>query len=455
MKSKKLKILVVLLLIVVTACVKSPDHELVVNKGDNRLSEAIGKNGEGFSVSQYRETLPRIWTENIEKKNQAVIVQINANISFPDVDDIPTVEVIPCGNDLEAIRWLGEHMAQGAYWGKIPVDQNGEKLRTKNVILSEIEHNSDLIEHAEQLHPEWSNDQLSEYRNVLEEENANLSEEYSNAPFNEIKRIDDLSELKTSSFVQIGLFSKSDHCIADVSFVFDQENAQREQVTIWGGGTDSECFEYWPEPINDIETAIRCGNQILKEIGYDSHYEVAKTTEGSVGIGVTYAPKYKSIGYSLGKSNELLTSYEEYYPEDMLELVFARGTGRLRFVQWNGNSRFVRETSENIELLPFNEIQGIIKSNLEYLFSWTNENIHNRTIEITGIKLEYKRVKVMNNQKRLLVPSWAVSGKILDYGISVDVDTGDVCSFEAVSADGVLLVINAVDGTLVESINLD
>lgn len=89
------------------------------------------------------------------------------------------------------------------------------------------------------------------------------------------------------------------------------------------------------------------------------------------------------------------------------------------------------------------------------MFSWTNENIHNRTIEITGIKLEYKRVKVMNNQKRLLVPSWAVSGKILDYGISVDVDTGDVCSFEAVSADGVLLVINAVDGTLVESINLD
>jgi len=135
-----------------------------------------------------------------------------------------------------------------------------------------------------------------------------LQEEYQNAPDAEIQPIDDLNELKNKNLIQLGLFSTHDHCIADISLVFDQQNPQREQVTIWGGGTDPECFECWPEPINEIETAVLCGDQIIKELGYDSHYAVAETAEGTVGITVTYAPKYKDVGYSLGEEKDLFTS---------------------------------------------------------------------------------------------------------------------------------------------------
>lgn len=436
------------------ACVPTPEEEYVVNKGDNVLETAIEQNGADFSVADYRGTLPERWEETVDTRGEDVSVRIDAAVSFPDADALPTVEVAPRGNDLDAVLWLGEHMADGAYFGRIPVDANGEKLRTRDVILSEIAGNNDRIDRAREIYPEFTDAEIAAYRESIERENASLQAEYQNAPDAQIERIDNLNAL-SGNMIEIGLFSKSDHRVADVTLVFDPENPQREQVTIWGSGTDPECLAYWPEPINDVETAIRCGDSVIKALGYDSHYAVAATNEGAAGVGVTYAPKYRDVGYSLGTGSDPLTSYEEYFPEDSLELMFAKGTGILRFVQWTGNSRFVRETSENIALLPFETIQSIIKNNLGGLLSWTDENVQSRAVTASEIKLEYKRVRVMNDRKRLLVPAWTVVGTVTDRGTNRDADTGKTEPFTRETVSGMLFVINAVDGTLIESVQMD
>jgi hypothetical protein len=132
-------------------------------------------------------------------------------------------------------------------------------------------------------------------------------------------------------------------------------------------------------------------------------------------------------------------------------VVVAKGTGILRYVQGAGNSSFVREASENVALLPFDEIQSILKNDLGYLLSWTNENVRERTVEVTSIRLEYKRVRVLNDQRRLLVPAWTVEGIVTDRGEVSDADTGATEPFTEEAVHGMLLIINAVDGSLIES----
>ncbi len=445
-------IILCLLLALIVACQPTPEKEFVVNKGDDLLSEAIGKNGAGFSVASYRSALPVVWEESVETRSSAVTLSFNAEVLFPDLDELPTVEVAPRGNDLDALLWLGEHIAEGGYYARIPVDVNGEKLRTKAVVLSDLESNRSMSDRAETDHPEWSVQEIAAYREGLEQEAKALAEEYNAASDETAERIDDLSALQNGGMIQIGLFSKSGHNIADVTLVFDPHNPQREQLTIWGSGTDPECFSFWPEPINDTEAAIRAGEQILKELGYDSHYAVAEAAEGLAGVGVIFAPKIQDVGYALG-GEDPIASYEEYFPEDRLELIFAKGTGILRYVQWTGNSRFVREASNSVALLPFSEIQGIVKKDLGYLLSWTNENVRERAITITAIRLCYKRVRVLNDQKRLLVPAWAIEGSVTDRGVSKDADTGASELFTTETLHGTLLVVNAVDGTVIETAN--
>lgn len=439
------------ILLILAACQPTPDAEFIVNKGDGRLAEAVSRNGEGFSVAAYRSALPAVWEESVDTHQSAVTLSFCAEVVFPDVDALPTVEVAPRGNDLNALPWFAEHMAQGGYFARIPIDANGEKLRTKDVILSEIENSNSLIEQAEQLHPDWDAEQIAVYRDSLERESAALAEEYRNAPDATAERIDDLASLQNGGMTQLGLYSKSGHCIADVTLVFDRQNPQREQIYICAG-SDPECFSYWQEPINDTQTAILCAEQILKELGYDAHYTVAETAEGAAGIGVTFAPKVKDIGYSLG-GEDPIASYDEYFPEDKLELIFTRGTGILRCVDWTGNSSFVREASQNVELLPFAEIQAIAKNNLGYLLSWTNENISERTIEVRAVRLEYKRVRILNDQRRLLVPAWTVEGTVTDRGVVEDADTGRREPFIAETVSGPLLVINAIDGSIIQTGN--
>ncbi|MBR2645114.1 MAG: hypothetical protein IKD54_07475 [Clostridia bacterium] len=444
------RILPLLLLCLLLACVPTPEQEFVVNKGDDRLAETIGKNGEDFSVEVYRGSLPERIRETVDTHSDAVSLTVDAAVVFPDWDAVPTLEVAPCGNDTDAILWLGTHMAQGGYFAKIPVDANGEKLRTKAVILSEVESRHSMSDRAEQAHPEFDAEQTAAYRASLDREIADLMQEYQSAPDAAVERIDDLRTLGVNGLIQLGLFSESGHWIADVSLVFDPKNPQREQLTIWGGGTDPECFSYWPEPIDDTDAAIRCAEQILKEIGYDTHYTVASAQEGAAGIGVICAPKVKDVSYSLGTGGDPAASYEEYFPEDTLELVFAKGTGILRYVQWIGNSRFVREASENVELLPFDEIQSIVKNDLGYLLSWTNGNVRERTIEVTSVRLEYKRIRVLNDRRRLLVPAWTVEGIVTDRGEVSDADTGAAEPFTE-ETRGMLLILNAIDGSLIES----
>ncbi|MDO4565582.1 MAG: DUF6034 family protein, partial [Clostridia bacterium] len=101
---------------------------------------------------------------------------------------------------------------------------------------------------------------------------------------------------------------------------------------------------------------------------------------------------------------------------------------------------------------PFSEISGRIMQMADYLFSWTYssgaENVLSRDVKIDEIRLCYKRVQLINETRYAFMPVWVVSGSVVDTSDLGANGQTDIWEVERIR--GVLFVINAVDGSLVE-----
>ena len=77
------RVLILLLLLFLLACVPTPDHEAVVNKSDNAMQQAL--TAPKSDVNRYEA--PAHWDETIEMKNLAI--RFDADIELPDGDVYP------------------------------------------------------------------------------------------------------------------------------------------------------------------------------------------------------------------------------------------------------------------------------------------------------------------------------------------------------------------------------
>jgi hypothetical protein len=111
--------------------------------------------------------------------------------------------------------------------------------------------------------------------------------------------------------------------------------------------------------------------------------------------------------------------------------------------------------TEDTALLPLHEVQSLVRKDLGFLLSWANENIRNRQVNIQELRFGYKRIRTPNEQGWLLVPACAVVGTVTDSGFSTDLDTGEIIAFNNKTKEGTLLILNAADGTLIGTANME
>ena len=90
----------------------------------------------------------------IESGNGAVTVTANGPIVFPAAERAPIWEIVPGGIDLKAVEILVQLLVPGGYLSKIPVDEFGMAVMTKERIQAEMEANLWRIEHARELLPD-------------------------------------------------------------------------------------------------------------------------------------------------------------------------------------------------------------------------------------------------------------------------------------------------------------
>ncbi len=442
-------LMILLALSVLLACVPTPEEEAVVNKADGRVSEVIAQNGVGFSTDEYRISMPATWTAAPEGHGGTVETVIDARIVFPDVTRIPTLELLPTGITPEAVYAFCEAIAPGSRLMRIPVDEFGMARRTRTQVLAEIEANNDRIEHAAELLPDVEESERIEYRRALEQANAELMQEYASLPEDEAPTPADVAALKADGFQgEVGLFDANGTQIAFLTLIFDSGGAQREQmhmrVADWSKtGTPIEA-----------EDAVAQTLRILEALGCADRYAVESLQEGKTIVTVNCTPTYGGVGYLSGGDNDWTGDYIAFDPEDSFSISFDKTSGVATNASWCGSAKVLREASENTELMPIARIEAQAIKDLDYLHAWENDNVQGRTITVQELRFGYKRVK-MPGGKRMLLPAWAVVGAITDRGTTTDLDTGEVNAFNHTTYEGTLLILNALDGSLIGSTTIE
>ena len=448
---KRICIIILFTMVIFTACQPTPKAEVIPNKGDDTLQAVIRENGEGFDAAAYKTGLPERWEELLDVGNGAVTVTANGPVTFPAVDRVPIWETVPGGVDLDAVEKLVQALVPGGYLSRIPVDEFGSAVWTKDRIQAEMEQNRWRMDHARELQPDASQKELDIYLRDLEAANQKLMRQYQEASDETPQPIEDLSTLQEEGFQgDLGLFDREGRRVAEMTLVFDGTGRQREQVHLraMSGGVGEMT-------VSDKEEAVAWARSLLDALGYGNRYGLQKAYESSATITLIFGPLVDGIEYLSGCEEENEFDWATFAPEESIEVTMDKAVKKLCVLSWVGRSELLRPMTEDTALLPFPEVQALVQNDLRFLMSWTNENIRSRQVNIQELRFGYKRIRTPNEQSWLLVPAWAVVGTVTDSGFSTDLDTGEILAFNNKTKEGTLLILNAADGTLIGTTDLE
>ncbi len=448
---KRTCIIILFAIVLCTACQPTPKTEVIPNKGDDALQAVIRENGAGFDAAAYKNGLPQRWEELLDVGNGAVTVTANGPVAFPAVDRVPIWETVPGGVDLDAVEKLVQALVPGGYLSRIPVDEFGSAVWTKDRIQAEMEQNRWRMDHARELQPDASQKELDIYLRDLEAANQELMRQYQEASDETPQPIKDLSTLQEEGFQgDLGLFDREGRRVAEMTLVFDGTGRQREQVHLraMSGGIGEMT-------VSSKEEATVWARSLLDALGYGNRYGLQKAYESSATITLIFGPLVDGIEYLSGCEEENEFDWATFAPEESFEVTMDKAVKKLCVLSWVGRSELLRPMTEDTALLPFPEVQALVQNDLRFLMSWANENIRSRQVNIQELRFGYKRIRTPNEQGWLLVPAWAVVGTVTDSGFSTDLDTGEIIAFNNKTKEGTLLILNAADGTLIGTTDLE
>ena len=158
--------------------------------------------------------------------------------------------------------------------------------------------------------------------------------------------------------------------------------------------------EYAVDVSYEEGAADEAGDAVSSKIAYVLHY-----TRNVDGIPITYT----SENGGTSEHDEGQADYSPAWPYESLELYYD-DTGLLEFA-WGDPYVVTDLSNENVYLMPFSEIQGILEEMMEAKYADMAKNKTRTTFHINEVRLGYMRIKEKNNSDvGTLVPVWDFFG---------------------------------------------
>lgn len=435
---------VFIILALLAGCKETPALQTIIDKGDGRLADALGGSNSNDDLLDSFDRIPSLWDALIATSTDSVTIRVSAPINIPEISSLPVVELAPKGVDFTALEWFVKNMATNGHLALPATDNAGYAIKTKSEIAALMEKINERIEKIDSNHPEFSESQQEAYMQAQKEELSMLQEQYALAPDEEPNEIQDVATLSQyDTPVELYLIDENNLLVAKAT-VNASADKYYNGFTI---GREQPSAEISSTPINNAESAIRCANQILDQLGYSDEYAVFKTSEGRFGISVHYARTYHGIPYSksVNAGSVFDNDYRLFWPEEELRLTFTRDVRDIKYVSWFGQSQIIRVINDNVGIMAFDEIQQIVEANLAAAYGWTPEGIVLKEVIVDEIALGYKRIPIQNRSTQyMLVPAWTLNG-------SIRYTDQNQRKRDLEIPDGTILVINAIDGSLIYS----
>ena len=451
-------IVVICLALLLSACQKTPDEEVVIGKND--LNEKIGVSAEKAI------TVPDVWEENIKNENGDSFILFEASIVMPDVNTFSVASVQPTGFSQARASELVDYFSKG------------QPLIASNDTWTKAEIEEQIIELKEILtQAEAGNEEVGNSEEIQNQIN-NLMKHWETAPETHEKDIVDStltfdSELNREILdVNIDLGKKE---YANVYIVNCNEENYESTFYFQNGRIYTPAFELHGKNAKNLNTtlidATAHAEDILNSLSLDD-YEIYTIETGieqsnfnaSAGSGQGYCITCKlqinGLPYLFceGRDYTGITIDEEtgFYVYDATGAVvekfaptwdvseikiFIDDTGVTGFM-WNNPADKIHFENENVALLGFEAIQRICKQQLESTYSYNNTGI---VYHIDNIELGMAAVTQKDNiGTYLLVPVWAIYGYCENNSLSDEANK----SLRNETA-ACFLVINAIDGSVI------
>ena len=450
----------VICILMLIGCQKNPSSDVVVNKLESDVYSVQ------TNENEVRYDAPATWSEQVE--NGAVTYQIQADIQVPAVTAYPIIEVTPTYFDFDSLDAIIMNLLPNA---EIKIEDIS--IVTKQDVQQEIDMILASINNVDENHPELSEDEKEAYLQARQADLEAAKEKYRQAP----------AELPSVEITSIKEMQNQTPYIQTAA-VYDQEEQKQCIFSLRDSHVDlrfATFFLYMTEAYDpntktfteftsmssprtelDDERVEKAANAFLSQIGLSEIYylnfiingmwfadgEIAIFTKNYAGIPATYAFSNNSMQET---ENAVIWS-----PESIM--VYIDAGYHVRRMDWLYPSDIVGTINENVALLPFDQVQQLIRKNLSYcqpdLPYW--DNITHRTIVIDRIVLGMMRVsKIKAPDQYTMIPVWDCFGYFIDHYESQDkseyvLNENNDAVIDENGGIGSFLTINAIDGSVID-----
>ncbi len=453
---------------VLTACQPTPAAPVVVNKADGKLEEKISQTAE----PQAKYEAPAKVQDTLTKKN--VTVSIDADVIVPDVPAFPVYEVKPVGFTQQQVNAVGKALLGDKALFSLP---EGEKIyMTKEDVLEQIAKEKAQLEEVKKMgDKEFNNvfdgesreDAYAGYEQRIKE----WEEQYKTAPdvWGKDKLPATLDILKNDYGEGFKVYAESDNGDFPCFYVSNGNYEELGETTAYmmfeakrsRHSAFSRIKQGTPEDVSvSREDAIAQAEKLVQGMGIsdmavayigitDSFIEggmnTAKETQQCWGVrfervmdGIPVSAITASHASDSATPPEDNTEYVPTYSPESL-FVAVGDEGILGF-EWSNVAEVTAKRSDNVELLPFDDVMERAKDHLFYKI-YAEEDIAVE-MSIKQVKLSLMRIgKRDDSGTFLIVPVWDFIGDMRR-----TFPEGD----EWLDNDLSFLTLNAIDGSVID-----
>ena len=443
----RLLALLVALAALLSACQPTPAEEAVVNRGDGTLEERISAPARapgGYDC-------PARWEQTVSLKNLDIVFDADVETGGGDVYPVLTMERAAfTAEDVFAL--IG-----GLFPGAVELRCNAYSREEVRFDIQMVQRGqfSDVDDETGEI--TWTpyedeQEQLSALNELL----AQCPEQDSFAPLTqEDIRLDGTQQVLRTSDGRLFYLTATEGSIV---FRSSRTGDVQTESLVWGsGGYAGERPHALTGVTIEEADAQAYAQELLERCAPLAEFAVAAAEKARILTNVPEGFFIPSEGYlmELGRAAGacLPFNYGSYSTDNRLR---AQAAGEEAYIEswrsdtiqlyvdeyglshfaWYSPSTVARTANENVELLPFDEVQTRIADMFRYCFSWADESARFSEIRISRVVLSCAAVRMANRpDEAFLCPTWMV------------VYQNDVEA--AMHRGNYVLMINAVDGSRV------
>lgn len=452
------------ILTLLAACQRTPGKDIVVNKLESTM----------FSEEQVGGTqlyaAPTTWAEQIENGN--VTYNIHADISVPDVTQYPIIEVEPVYFDYEVLDRIVYLLVPDA---DIRIEDT--QVYTKAHYQEEIDVILAAIQNVDKNHPEFAEAQKAAYLEDREIELDRMIDLYNTAPENAVSTpISSLAEMsmQPAYIPTCRVYNGSGQHQLNIRLDQSQDDLRKSFFRIaFKGAYDVEKKEYVegtnvpesevPGLYIEEERVAEVATSFLQFTGLDKHFSINGVSWELAQNPMTKAALFTKhcegipITYALAQNEHTSEDYAFVWPIEAVEVEVDAGYN-VSIMRWAWLSEETNKINDNAQLLPFEDIQEIIRSHLKHyqpdLPLW--DNILHRTIIIDRIVLGMMRISVAKSPGAyVMVPVWDCFGYFADHYASQEhseylLNENNDAIIDEAGGIGSFITLNAIDGSVID-----